>query len=130
MARQPIRPELRYSVEHEWLESSTPARIGITAVAADALGEVVFVDLPEVGSQVEAGEVCGELESTKAVSDLYSPVSGSVVAVNEALEDAPETVNSDPYGDGWLFTVEVASEGELLSAEEYAARFDAEILPA
>ncbi len=130
MARQPIRPELRYSIEHEWLDSAAPARIGITAVAADALGEVVFVDLPEVGSQVEAGEVCGELESTKAVSDLYSPVSGTVTAVNEALEDAPETINSDPYGAGWLFTVEVSSEGELLSAEEYAARFDAEILPA
>ena len=74
MARQPVRPGLRYSEEHEWIDSSTPARVGVTAVAADALGEVVFVDLPQAGSQVSAGEVCGELESTKAVSDLYSPV--------------------------------------------------------
>ncbi|VEG25503.1 glycine cleavage system protein GcvH [Actinomyces howellii] len=130
MARQPVRPDLRYSAEHEWLDSSTPARVGITAVAADALGEVVFVELPEVGSTVEAGAPCGELESTKSVSDIFSPVTGTVVAVNEALEDEPGTVNADPYGAGWLFAVEVTAEGELLSAEEYAESFDAEVAPA
>ncbi|MDO4242704.1 MAG: glycine cleavage system protein GcvH [Actinomyces sp.] len=129
MARQPVRTDLRYSAEHEWLDSSTPARVGITAVAADALGEVVFVELPEVGSTVEAGAPCGELESTKSVSDIFSPVTGTVVAVNEALEDEPGTVNSDPYGEGWLFAVEVSSEGELLGPEEYAERFDAEVIP-
>ncbi|ETJ06247.1 MAG: Glycine cleavage system H protein, partial [Actinomyces urogenitalis DORA_12] len=87
----------------------------------------VFVDLPEVGAEVEAGEPCGELESTKSVSDLVSPVTGTVVAVNEAVVDEPGTINKDPYGEGWLFTVEVAQEGELLSAEEYASRFDAEV---
>lgn len=130
MARQPVRPDLRYSEEHEWIDSSTPARVGVTAVAADALGEVVFVDLPQAGSQVSAGEVCGELESTKAVSDLYSPVSGTVVAVNEALEEDPGVINTDPYGQGWLFTVEVSAPGDLLSAQEYAERFDAEVTEA
>lgn len=127
MARQPVRPDLRYSEEHEWVDDSSPARVGVTAVAADALGEVVFVDLPQAGSRVSAGQVCGELESTKAVSDLYSPVSGTVVAVNEALEDDPAVINTDPYGAGWLFTVEVSGEGELLSAQEYAERFDAAV---
>lgn len=125
MARQPIRPNLRYSAEHEWIDSSSPARVGVTAVAADALGEVVFVDLPQPGAEVSAGQTCGELESTKAVSDLYSPVTGVVVAVNEALEGDPALINADPYGEGWLFTVEVDSEGDLLSPEEYAERFDA-----
>ncbi|CAM2745027.1 glycine cleavage system protein GcvH [Actinomyces slackii] len=125
MARQPIRPNLRYSAEHEWIDSSSPARVGVTAVAADALGEVVFVDLPQPGAEVSAGQTCGELESTKAVSDLYSPVTGVVVAVNEALEEDPALINADPYGQGWLFTVEVGSEGDLLSPEEYAERFDA-----
>lgn len=124
---QPVHPELRYSADHEWLTSESPARVGISAVASDALGEVVFVDLPEVGAEVEAGEPCGELESTKSVSDLVSPVTGTVVEVNEAVVDEPGTINKDPYGEGWLFTVEVAQEGELLSAEEYAARFDAEV---
>lgn len=124
---QPIRPDLRYSVDHEWLSAEEPPRVGITAVASDALGEIVFVDLPEVGAEVEAGEPCGELESTKSVSDLVSPVTGTVVEVNEAVVDEPGTINADPYGAGWLFTVEVASEGELLSPEDYAAKFDAEI---
>ena len=127
---QPVRPELRYSVDHEWVTSQSPARVGISAVAADALGEVVFVDLPEVGTEVEAGEPCGELESTKSVSDLVSPVTGTVVAVNEAVVEDPEVINKDPYGEGWLLSVEVSQEGELLSAEEYAERFDAEVTPA
>ena len=124
---QPVRPELRYCADHEWINSESPARVGISAVASDALGEVVFVDLPEVGAEVEAGEPCGELESTKSVSDLVSPVTGTVVAVNEAVVDEPGTINKDPYGEGWLFTVEVVQEGELLSAEEYASRFAAEV---
>ena len=127
MPRQHIRPHLRYSAEHEWIDAGAPARVGITAVAADALGEVVYVDLPEVGSEVVAGEPCGELESTKAVSDLYSPVSGTVVEVNGAVVDDPALVNADPYA-AWLFTVEVSGEGELLSAQEYAERFGAEVL--
>ena len=130
MPRQPIRAHLRYSAEHEWIDSGAPARVGITAVAADALGEVVFVDLPEVGAEVEAGQVCGELESTKAVSDLYSPVTGTVASRNDAVVDDPSVINTDPYGEGWLFAVEVTGEGELLSPEEYAERFDAEIAPA
>lgn len=104
--------------------------MGVSAVAADALGEVVFVELPEAGAAVEAGERCGELESTKSVSDLVSPVTGTVVAVNGAVVDEPGTINADPYGAGWLFAVEVDGEGELLSAQEYAERFDAEVVPA
>ena len=104
--------------------------MGVSAVAADALGEVVFVELPEAGAAVEAGEPCGELESTKSVSDLVSPVTGTVVAVNGAVVDEPGTINADPYGEGWLFAVEVEREGELLSAQEYARRFDAEVVPA
>lgn len=109
---------LRYSVEHEWIDESTPAKIGITQHAADALGDVVYVELPEVGDTVTAGEVCGEIESTKSVSELYSPVTGEVVAVNDALEDNPGDVNEDPYGT-WLFQVAVESEGPLLTADEY-----------
>ena len=88
---QPIRPDLRYSSDHEWISAEEPPRVGITAVASDTLGEIVFVDLPEVGAEVEAGEPCGELESTKSVSDLVSPVTGTVVAVNEAVVDEPGT---------------------------------------
>ena len=127
MPAQPVRAALRYSAEHEWINDESPARVGVTAVATDALGEVVFVDLPDVGSEVTAGEPCGELESTKAVSDIYSPVTGRVTAVNDAVIDDPAIINADPYGRGWLFTVEVSQAGELLSAQEYAERFDAEI---
>lgn len=127
MPAQPVRAALRYSAEHEWINDESPARVGVTAVATDALGEVVFVDLPDVGSEVTAGGPCGELESTKAVSDIYSPVTGRVAAVNDAVIDDPAIINTDPYGQGWLFTVEVSQAGELLSAQEYAERFDAEI---
>ena len=127
---QPVRSDLRYSADHEWLSAGSPARVGVSAVATNKLGEVVFVELPEVGAAVEAGEPCGELESTKSVSDLVSPVTGTVVAVNGAVVDEPSTINADPYGQGWLFEVEVESEGELLSAREYAARFEAEVVPA
>lgn len=125
---QPVRPNLRYSADHEWLSADSPARVGISAVAADALGEIVFIELPEVGSHIEAGEPCGELESTKSVSDLVAPVTGTVVSINEAAVDDPSLINADPYGEGWLFTVEVASEGELLTAQEYADTFDAEVV--
>ena len=128
MAEPPPLPEnFSYSAEHEWINATgdnivgTTVRVGITAVAADALGEVVFADLPEVGDTVTAGEVCGEVESTKSVSDLYAPVSGTIVDVNQTVIDDPALLNSDPYGEGWLFTVEVTSEGELLSAEDYAS---------
>jgi glycine cleavage system H protein len=115
--------ELKYSAEHEWVASdgSGAAGIGISAVAADALGDIVYVDLPEVGAAVTAGETCGEVESTKSVSDLYSPVTGEVTEINDAVVDDPALINSDPYGAGWLFKVAVTEEGPLLSAAEYAA---------
>ncbi|HXD28734.1 MAG TPA: glycine cleavage system protein GcvH [Arthrobacter sp.] len=112
---------LRYSAEHEWVDDSTPAKVGITQVAADALGDVVYVDLPEAGSTVTAGETCGEVESTKSVSDLYAPVTGTVVELNQEAVDNPALLNEDPYGSGWLFTVEVSEEGPLLSAADYAS---------
>lgn len=122
-----VKTGLRYSAEHEWIDDGDPATIGVSQVAADALGDVVFVELPEVGSAVDAGAVCGEIESTKSVSELFSPVSGEVVEVNDAVVDDPALVNSDPYGAAWLFRVAVAEEGELLSAEQYAADNDAEL---
>lgn len=112
---------LKYTTEHEWLDGSTPAVIGVTDVAAEALGDVVYLELPEVGSTVEAGAVVGEIESTKSVSELYSPVSGTITEVNTEAVDDPEIVNKDPYGKGWLFKVEVTGTGELLTAAEYAA---------
>jgi hypothetical protein len=116
-----------YSEEHEWINTTadsavgTTVKIGITSVAADRLGEVVFAELPEVGDTVEAGETCGEVESTKSVSDLYSPVTGTVTAVNDAVHDDYSVVNNDPFGEGWLFEVEVSEVGPLMTAEEYAA---------
>ncbi|MCK9794262.1 glycine cleavage system protein GcvH [Isoptericola sp. 4D.3] len=113
---------LRYSAEHEWVDDTSPATVGVTSVAADALGDVVYLELPEVGATIEAGAVVGEIESTKSVSELYSPVSGTVVEVNQAAVDDPAVVNSDPFGAGWLFKVDVSSSGALLTAEEYAAQ--------
>ena len=116
--------ELRYTPQHEWVRAGSALRVGITDFAQDALGDVVFVTLPEVGAQVQAGEPCGEVESTKSVSDVYSPVTGTVTARNEALESTPELINSDPYGEGWMFEVEPA-QGDgldgLLDADAYAA---------
>ncbi|MGH4033650.1 glycine cleavage system protein GcvH [Actinomycetota bacterium Odt1-20B] len=114
--------QLRYSKEHEWLSPAEDgvATVGITEHAANALGDVVFAQLPEVGDTVTAGETCGELESTKSVSDLYSPVSGEVVAANQDVVDDPSLVNSAPFEGGWLFKVRVAGEpDDLLSADEY-----------
>ncbi|CAG7611491.1 glycine cleavage system protein GcvH [Leucobacter soli] len=122
-----VRAGLRYSAEHEWIADGSPTVVGVSEVAADALGEVVYIELPEVGARVTAGEVCGEIESTKSVSELFSPVTGEVVEVNEALADDPALVNSDPYGAAWLFRVAVEAEGPLLSAEEYAAANDATV---
>lgn len=116
-----VKTGLRYSAEHEWIDQSAPATIGVSQVAADALGDVVYLELPEVGAALTAGQVCGEIESTKSVSELFSPVDGTVVEVNEAAVADPVVVNSDPYGEGWLFRVEVTGEGPLLTAEEYAA---------
>ncbi|RAG82073.1 glycine cleavage system protein GcvH [Streptacidiphilus pinicola] len=115
---------LTYSKEHEWLTAVEDgvATIGITAFAADALGDVVYVDLPEVGRTIAAGETVGELESTKSVSDLYTPASGEVVEVNQAVIDDPALVNSSPFEDGWLFKLRLEGEPEgLLSADEYTA---------
>ncbi|MGA9747332.1 MAG: glycine cleavage system protein GcvH [Nocardioides sp.] len=101
--------DLKYTVEHEWVRSPGDAegsvRVGITHFAQEALGDIVYVQLPDVGAEVETGTAVGELESTKSVSDVYAPLSGTVVARNEALDGTPELVNSDPYGDGWLFEV-------------------------
>ena len=115
---------LTYSKEHEWLTvvEDGVATVGITEFAATALGDVVYVQLPEVGDTVTAGDTCGELESTKSVSDLYSPASGEVVEANQAVVDDPSLVNSDPFAGGWLFKIRIdgAPEG-LLSADEYSA---------
>ncbi|NUV57948.1 glycine cleavage system protein GcvH, partial [Streptomyces coelicolor] len=114
----------RYSKEHEWLSAAEDgvSTVGITEHAANALGDVVFVQLPEVGDTVSAGETCGELESTKSVSDLYSPVSGEVTEVNEDVVNDPALVNSAPFEGGWLFKVRVTDEpADLLSAAEYDA---------
>lgn len=112
---------LQYTAEHEWLDGKAPATVGITSVAADALGDIVFVELPGVGDAVTAGAVIGEIESTKSVSELYSPVTGTVVEVNQGVVDDPSLVNADPYGAGWLLRVDVTETGPLLSAEEYGA---------
>src|ERR1700753_4336854 len=118
-----VPPELHYTAEHEWVAlSGTEASIGITDHAQKALGDVVFVSLPSVGATVTAGEPCGEVESTKSVSDIYSPVDGEVSAVNEEIDDEPGLVNADPYGSGWLFRVTLADgelPGGMLSADEY-----------
>ena len=114
-----IPTDLRYTAEHEWLTTGSPATVGITANAAEALGDVVYLELPEVGAQVTAGSVCGEIESTKSVSEIYSPVTGTVVEVNDDAVADPALVNADPYGQGWLLRVDVVAEGPLMTAEEY-----------
>ena len=115
---------LRYTENHEWVavEDGSRVRLGITDFAQDALGDVVFVDLPEEGSEVTAGEAFSEIESTKSVADVYAPIDGVVVAVNGVLEDAPETVNSDPYGEGWFAVIEgdVGKVDSLMDAAAYA----------
>jgi glycine cleavage system H protein len=118
-----IPNDLQYTKEHEWVApTSTPLRIrmGITDYAQAALGDIVYVQMPKVGESVTADKVCGEVESTKSVSEIFAPVSGTIVAVNEGLDGAPELINSDPYGAGWLVEIEVPSEPTgLLSAAAY-----------
>jgi glycine cleavage system H protein len=114
--------ELKYTAEHEWvLVEGDAATVGITAYAAEKLGDVVFVELPAVGSDVAEGAVVGEIESTKSVGELFAPVNGTVAAANQAVVDAPELVNSDPYGDGWLIKVTFTQLPQLLSYTEYTA---------
>ena len=123
-----IPGDLRYSSDHEWLRvTATRVRLGITDYAQDALGDVVFVSLPDVGSSFDAGGAIGEVESTKSVSEVYAPVAGIVVTVNEALRDAPEVLNADPYGEGWICELEVADAAQLealLDAAAYAQLTD------
>jgi glycine cleavage system H protein len=120
-----IPDDLSYTKEHEWvagLDDGITVTVGITAYAAEALGDVVYVQLPEVGATVAAGDSVGEVESTKSVSEIYAPLGGEVVEVNQAVVDKPDLVNSDPYGEGWMFRVRVEGDPEdLLSAEEYTA---------
>lgn len=124
--------DLKYTSEHEWVrepgEAAGSVRIGITQYAQDALGDIVYVSLPDVGDTVQAGSTCGELESTKSVSDIYAPVTGEVVARNDALDATPELVNSDPYGGGWLFEVAPSDGSELaglMDAATYQTSVDA-----
>jgi glycine cleavage system H protein len=118
-----IPADLKFSRDHEWARlTGSTVRIGITDYAQDALGDVVYVDLPTVGSTIEAGAPLGEVESTKSVSEIYAPVSGTVVAVNSDLSGTPESINSDPYGGGWICEIEVTSAAavdELLDADAY-----------
>ena len=115
--------ELKYTEDHEWARADGPrVTVGITQYAQDALGDVVYVDLPATGTRIEQGQPFGEVESTKSVSDLYAPLSGTIVERNEALESQPELVNSDPYGDGWMVVIEAedaAAVDGLLSADDY-----------
>jgi glycine cleavage system H protein len=121
-----IPEDLRYTAEHEWVRpgDGTTVRVGITHYAQDALGDVVFVSLPEVGSSVAAGEACGEVESTKSVSEIYAPVTGEVTGRNDMLESRPDLINSDPYGEGWLVEISASDAGVvdgLLDAKAYGA---------
>ncbi len=115
-----VPEELQYTRSHEWVRrEGETATVGITDHAQDELGDVVFVELPEVGAAFDAGDSFGAVESVKAVSDLYAPVGGEVVEVNSALEDAPEKINEDPYGDGWILKLRASGEEDLLTAQEY-----------
>jgi glycine cleavage system H protein len=116
--------DLRYTAEHEWVreQGEGVVRVGITAFAQDALGDVVYVSLPSVGDSLSAGDSCGEVESTKSVSDLYAPLAGEITGVNEELDSTPELVNTDPYGQGWMYEVKLADAGaldELMDVEAY-----------
>jgi glycine cleavage system H protein len=120
-----IPDDLRYSSDHEWARTEDGrVRVGITDYAQDALGDVVYVDLPEVGAHVDRGEACSEVESTKSVSEIYAPVAGTVVEINDDLVEAPQRLNEDPYGDGWIFVLEaddLAQLDELADAKGYRA---------
>ena len=128
--------DLKYTAEHEWLQlvgngADATVRVGITAFAQEALGDIVFVTLPSVGAELEVGQSVGEVESTKSVSDVYAPVAGTVTATNEVLDASPETINADPYGEGWMFELRPAGGAEqalssptLLDATAYGALTD------
>ena len=113
-----IPADLNYTAEHEWVQviNESTIRFGITDYAQDALGDIVFVSLPNVGDQLIAGATCGEVESTKSVSDIYAPVSGEVIARNDAIETAPDTLNADPYNNGWIVELKVSSDANALVA--------------
>ena len=115
--------DLRYTAEHEWVRTGDDGtvRIGITSFAQDSLGDVVYVSLPTVGDTVSAGDACGEVESTKSVSDLYAPLAGEVTAVNESLDATPELVNTDPYGDGWMYELRIEDASAVDSLLDQAA---------
>jgi len=116
-----VPSDLAYTAAHEWIDAGEPATIGITRHAADALGDVVYVDLPAVGRTLGPGEAFGEIESTKSVSDLYAPSGGEVIEVNAALTDDPGLVNRDPYGAGWLIRLKVTEVGDTMDADAYRA---------
>ena len=119
-----VPPDLRYTSEHKWvriLDDTSRVRVGITDFAQDALGDVVYVDLPDAGSTVAASDAVGELESTKSVSEMYAPVSGTVSTINEALADNPQLLNEDPYGDGWLCEIEMSNPDEIGAMMDAAA---------
>jgi glycine cleavage system H protein len=116
--------DLRYSTDHEWVreQGDGVVRVGITSYAQDALGDVVYVSLPAVGDALAKGDACGEVESTKSVSDLYAPLAGEITAVNESLDETPESINTDPYGEGWMYELKLDDEGalgDLLDVEGY-----------
>ena len=119
-----IPNELKYTSEHEWVTPTSKGsvfRVGITDFAQGALGDIVYIQLPKIGDQVTSGQVCGEIESTKSVSEIYSPLTGAIVAVNTNLDSQPEAINNDPYGQGWILEIELSQESNgLLSAEDYA----------
>jgi glycine cleavage system H protein len=120
-----IPADLRYTKEHEWVKETSDKKfhVGITDYAQSALGDIVYIQLPKVGDSISQGKVCGEVESTKSVSEIYAPLTGTIIAVNSALDTAPEVLNSDPYGAGWIFEVEVADVAEvasLLSPSDYS----------
>ena len=124
-----IPSDLRYTAEHEWIKDQGDGvvRIGITAYAAEALGDVVYISLPSVGDSVTSGQACGEVESTKSVSDLYAPADGEIVAVNESLDTTPEIVNTDPYGEGWMYDLRLSDPSAvagMLDAERYGELLD------
>jgi glycine cleavage system H protein len=122
-----IPAELEYTRTHEWVRrEGDVATVGITDHAQEELGDVVFIELPEEGASFDAGDSFGTIESVKAVSDLYTPVGGEVVEVNETLNDSPERVNEDPYGGGWMIRLRISDEGELLSADEYGQLLEEE----
>jgi glycine cleavage system H protein len=117
-----IPEDLRYSSDHEWVRvDGSRARIGITDYAQDALGDIVFVDLPSAGSKVEQGAQVGEVESTKSVSEIYTPLSGTVTAINESLSATPEQINRDPYGEGWIYELELGSDADVSNLLDAAA---------